>query len=690
MADSETQPGAAAANVASNAGTASEIVETLATAVIATEASNPDTAAETVEPTTVGVVAHGTSNSDTAAIATVASNTDMAADEVEPSTLGVVDQGTSNRDTAGIAIEALHTTAETVEKSTVAVVDQGSSDADTAVIATEALNTGTAETIETSTVAVVVQGSSDADAAVVATEARNTDMAAETSETTTVAVVAQGSSYADTAVIATEASNADTAAETVETPTVAVLAQESSNADTASDGEDFKDPASTTASEPLTGNTSLSTFPTMTTAGADLGAQRRSSNLQRPTLTSFLTNLEERVARASLLGSWGAEVHPRSPKQIRSAREPGYELDAHCCLQEARIASGVDNQHGMSRDNSWRSLWPHRNHHAVQDPLSTTQCSVSPKPPHSARSRCCFARRNQRFKSGNEVGSPVTESVPWNPVRGIEFVADSSQSVEQAKGADAGDAKRGVAFLEEQLKEAMVAHSPRYTRPPPGPHPPETRPRNVFASPITMTESSTHQKFEPRSIGPRPGKPDAALRAHNAKLSETQALKLKDTLDTLQGLLGTADDARSARIRPASHRWSPNWAVQNSAPISFRLPAQPGAKAGSPTAGSSDADQIRNDEAQGEQKLDSEPAKQQLILKRHNYMNEQPGVQSAMQAALAADSAASRKKRTKHSSWLPRLRQVPLPAASVLPKRFAKDAPGENTLPSIEASTDRS
>lgn len=505
------------------------------------------------------------------------------------------------------------------------------------------------------------------------------------------------------AVAAKTSSSVDTASEAVDPSTAAVPAKEASSADATLEAEsktgrklgrqasvhtkECEDSTSGAKHEPLTQAASLPTLPTMMTARTSLSAQSSVSNLQRPTLTYFLTTQEERLALAALSShAQGVDRQPRSLKQHRPAvRHPGYELDAHCCLQEARIASDVDNQIqlggsassarvGVSRNASCRSLLPDGGEQvAKEDPVSTTH---TPKPPLSARSRGCPARRNQRFKPGNEVSSQVTEAAAWNPVRSMESLAEPSQRAEEAKNEDVGDAKRGVAFLEEQLKGSMVETqntNTRWTRPPP--KRPETMPRIVLA---TMRDSNTYQKLQPRSSNAKAGKVSAHLEGNSA-LSETDALKLKDTLDTLRGLLGK-DGTQSARSRPASQRWSENWAVQNSAPLSFRLPMDilqkprgaSGAKSAcSPTAGC-DAELTRDSEA--EQPLEPEPPAEQ------------------QQSQSNASAASPRKKRKKPVAWLPPLRPVPVPAVSILlPKRGVKDADGEKTLPCVvEESQDGS
>eukprot|EP00439_Symbiodinium_sp_Y106_P083050 s472_g22.t2 len=67
---------------------------------------------------------------------------------------------------------------------------------------------------------------------------------------------------------------------------------------------------------------------------------------KRPDMVYFLTLQEQRLALAALAALAAEEQLEReptaSPRPSRRPRaEPRYELDAHCCLQEARIASEV-------------------------------------------------------------------------------------------------------------------------------------------------------------------------------------------------------------------------------------------------------------------------------------------------------------------------------------------------------------
>lgn len=507
------------------------------------------------------------------------------------------------------------------------------------------------------------------------------------------------------------------------------------------DTQDDEDIAFGTTYNRLTQATSLPALPTMMTdsLSLSLSAQSSLSNLHHRTrLSYFLNNQEERLAlevlRSNTQESRESDPQPRSLKQIRPlARYCGYELDAHCCLQEARIASDVDNQMqlggsassvrvGVSRNASCRSLLPDSGEQlAKDDSVSSIQ---TPRPPLSARRRGCQARRNQRFKPRNEATSqaswsPVRSMESWNPVHSMELVADSSQRAQEAKVEGAGDAKRGVAFLEEQLKglpaeghSTSTGFRPRRQAGPPQPKRPATTsrlvitPKHLIASldqdrhsasllwqqsiafrlhdAAIQAGTKTYQKMQPRtsSNNAKDEKLTADLEG-NPTLSETDALRLKDTCETLRVLVG-ADYSQSARSRLGSQRWSENWALQNSAAMRFRLPVDflqkprgaSGAKrTGSLTAGS-DIEPTQNSEA--EQQLEPEPSEEQQ--------------QEELQSPSNASAASPRKKR-KNPVALPPLRILrPAPAASILPpKRGAKDADGENTLPClVEDSHDES
>ncbi|CAE7589453.1 unnamed protein product [Symbiodinium sp. CCMP2592] len=107
---------------------------------------------------------------------------------------------------------------------------------------------------------------------------------------------------------------------------------------------------------------------------------------KRPDMVYFLTLQEQRLALAALAAEEQPpgpreprEPSPASPRPSRRPRaEPRYELDAHCCLQEARIASEVAWQ--FQKGGSSPSATTRESKHARNLP------SVPPLQWHEARS----------------------------------------------------------------------------------------------------------------------------------------------------------------------------------------------------------------------------------------------------------------------------------------------------------------